>query len=535
MRRGLARAVVGFAAMTGAGCVSTGLPGAQGAADAPSPRQLDAAFAALAAYPQALRVALRDMPKGGDLHNHLAGAIYVENAIAWGTDAGGCLTISTMTLGPPPCTGADKTPLAGLEERNSDLYSRAVDSLSTRSIEEGLYRDRMPGRDRFFSTFARFGYGFDGRDGEMIAIAREQAGYNSVSYLELQVVPYAAAEVFARAVSADGPAGAEWDDEGFRARLEHLQPAIDAAVAAGMAESAAAFETADAVNGCAASPAPPACAVEARLQAVAIRTRPPEQVFAELALAFALVEADPLFVGVNIAAPEHDPVAVRDYDLHMHMFAFLAARRPDVKMSLHAGELTPGLVPPPAMQSHIRDAIEIAGADRIGHGIDVASEVDAVGLLEGMAAGPVLVEINLTSNDTILGVKGADHPLHLYLAYGVPVALSTDDEGVSRSEMTTEYQRAVLEQGLSYTELRTMARASLAHAFVEGEGLFAASGELRIECLPDVGGEPSAACAAFLETSAKARLQWRLEADLLAFERDLLGSALPAAAEGRDR
>ena len=49
-----------------------------------------------------------------------------------------------------------------------------------------------------------------------------------------------------------------------------------------------------------------------------------------------------------------------------------------------------------------------------------------------MAERNVLVEIALTSNDMILGVSGDDHPLPTYLKYGVPVALATDDEGVSR-------------------------------------------------------------------------------------------------------
>ena len=36
-----------------------------------------------------------------------------------------------------------------------------------------------------------------------------------------------------------------------------------------------------------------------------------------------------------------------------------------------------------------------------------------------------------------------DHPLPVYLQHGVPVALSTDDEGVSRIDLTHEYQRAM--------------------------------------------------------------------------------------------
>jgi adenosine deaminase len=48
----------------------------------------------------------------------------------------------------------------------------------------------------------------------------------------------------------------------------------------------------------------------------------------------------------------------------------------------------------------------------------------------------VLVEINLTSNDLILGVTGTHHPFTMYRSYGVPVALSTDDPGIERIDLT---------------------------------------------------------------------------------------------------
>jgi adenosine deaminase len=188
-------------------------------------------------------------------------------------------------------------------------------------------------------------------------------------------------------------------------------------------------------------------------------------VFAQLAFAFALAERDPAVVGVNIVQPEDGPVSTADYDLHMAMLAFFHARHPTVKISAHAGELALGLVPPAALRDHIVKAVA-AGASRIGHGVDIAHETDAPALLARMARGDIAVEINLTSNDTILGVKGAAHPLALYRAAGVPVVLSTDDEGVSRSDMTNEYLRAATEQGLTYRDLKAIARSGIAHAFM---------------------------------------------------------------------
>lgn len=272
----------------------------------------------------------------------------------------------------------------------------------------------------------------------------------------------------------------------------------------------------EAIEGCRTATPKPACGTEVRYLYTAIRTGSPSKVFAQLALGFALVQADPRFVGVNIAAPEHDPVAIRDYDLHMRMFAFLKARYPAVPLSLHAGELTLGLVPPRDLAFHIRDAVAIAGAKRIGHGIDISYEDDATALLARMARERIAVEINLTSNAVILGVKGRDHPLSLYRQAGVPVLLSTDDEGVSRSDMTNEYVRAVTEQKLRYPDLKQIARDTLQYAFVGGASLWAdRAGGVRVAPCRALD---SASCATFLAASHRARLQAELERDFAAFE-----------------
>jgi len=145
--------------------------------------------------------------------------------------------------------------------------------------------------------------------------------------------------------------------------------------------------------------------------------------------------ADPRVVSLNLVQPEDDPIAVRDFSLQMSMLDFLHTQYPAVKITLHAGELTEGLVPPETLRFHIRESIRTGHASRIGHGADVMYEDDPLALLREMAAKKVLVEIALSSNDLILGVRGARHPLNTYLKYGVPVALVTDDAGVSRSTM----------------------------------------------------------------------------------------------------
>jgi adenosine deaminase len=157
--------------------------------------------------------------------------------------------------------------------------------------------------------------------------------------------------------------------------------------------------------------------------------------------------------------------------------------------------------------------------------VDVLHETAPYDLLREMAKRRILVEICLSSNDLILGVRGREHPLATYLRYGVPVALATDDEGVARSEISREFERGVEDQGLTYPQLKAMVRASLEHAFLPGLSLFGDPIRARpaAACAGGMGDlgrkEPSRSCRDFLARSEKARLQWQLEGDLAEFER----------------
>jgi adenosine deaminase len=143
--------------------------------------------------------------------------------------------------------------------------------------------------------------------------------------------------------------------------------------------------------------------------------------------------------------------------------------------------------------------------------------------LKELAAKHIMVEINLTSNDVILGIKGKDHPLSLYRAVHVPMALSTDDEGVSRIDITHEYEKAVEEQGLGYLELKNMARTSLEHSFIPGESLWATQDNFtrrKAPCSAPITrlSKPASACASLLKSSDRAAQQWELERRFAAFE-----------------
>ena len=227
-------------------------------------------------------------------------------------------------------------------------------------------------------------------------------------------------------------------------------------------------------------------------------------------------------VGLNLVMPEDFYIPMKDFPLHMQMLGYLHQRYPKVHISLHAGELVQGLVTPEGLRFHIRDSVEIAHAERIGHGVDVMNETNPEQLLHEMAQRGVMVEICLTSNDVILGISGAKHPLRQNMHAGVPVALATDDEGVARSDMSSEYLRGAEDQKLTYLELKKMARTSVEHAFVPGTSLWREGRDFVVvsQCAKDMPGAKarSVTCHQFLQSSDKARLQWELESEFKQFE-----------------
>ena len=87
-------------------------------------------------------------------------------------------------------------------------------------------------------------------------------------------------------------------------------------------------------------------------------------------------------------------------------------------------------------------------------------------MLQTMAESPVPVEINLTSNEFILGVKDSEHPVALYHKAGVPVILCTDDPGILRTSLTEQYTLAVLRYGFSYEEIKSFVLNSITYAFL---------------------------------------------------------------------
>jgi adenosine deaminase len=464
--------------------------------------------------PAKLFAFLVEMPKGGDLHSHLSGAIYAESFIQWAAESGACINLTTMAAS-LPCQ-PNQTPIANALS-NSVLFQQIVDAWSMRSWQ----LSGETGHDHFFNSFGRFGAATYDRNGRMLAEAVTRAARGHVLYLELMLTPDGNST---GVLSSQIGSKIKWDGNLNNALSQLKAGGIDSAIPLAIKNLTDAEAEKDRLLKCGTTQADPGCAVVIRyISQVARGSANQGAVFAQMVTGFALAnDAASKVVALNLVQAEDSPGSVQNFKAQMQMLQFLRPTYPNARLSLHAGELAPGLAPPSELTFHIHDSVTVAQANRIGHGVDVMHETDADGLLKEMVRRNVLVEICLTSNDVILGISGREHPLATYLKYGVPVALATDDEGVSRSEISKEYLRAVQDQGLGYLQLKQLTRNSLEYAFIGGSSLWSdAKRSVPVsQCTSDLAAMKltSSACRQFMDGSEKAKLQWKLEANFRDFE-----------------
>src|SRR5215212_2455235 len=224
----------------------------------------------------------------------------------------------------------------------------------------------------------------------MLAEVGARAAAEHVSYLELMV-------------TTDGGAGAVrgltagWDPDLARLRNTLVAAGFrDAVVSAARKRLDEAETSQRQLLQCDSDHADGGCRITVRYLQQVLRAGVPQAVFADLLAGFEIAAADPRVVGVNLVQPEDDPRAVQDFRLQMSMLDFLHAQYPAVKITLHAGELTEGLVPPETLRFHIRESVRMGHALRIGHGTSVMYEDDPLALLRELASNHVMIEVALS-------------------------------------------------------------------------------------------------------------------------------------------
>jgi adenosine deaminase len=153
---------------------------------------------------------------------------------------------------------------------------------------------------------------------------------------------------------------------------------------------------------------------------------------------------------LSVATKQFRPVYDRAAQLGLHRL-------------MHAGEI--------GGPSKIREAIELLGAERIGHGIAAILDPELMDLL---AERKIPLEICPTSNIKTAALARQlrredaridDHPLPQLLRHGIPIVLSTDDPAMFHTTLDEEYANAA-SMGLSEDELTRIVGMGFEHAFL---------------------------------------------------------------------
>ncbi len=399
-----------------------------------------------------------NMPKGAELHSHLLGAVYAENLLQYAKGKNYFYDLKSHKI-----LKEKKETSILLDEVSTDpkLYSELLSSWSAFDYKG------QDGHKHFFDAFTKFkAIPSSEITADILAEIISRAQKQHLAYVEIMVNPFSRdLKNLSLEAESQWPQLQEKDfdalknylsQHGFFEKIKKLKQDTDS-VEKDLSKILG-FNPFDIQKN---------TPVGLRLLYQTLRTQSPSLVFTRLLLAYHLVSIDSRFAGINFVGPEDSEIAIRDYDLHMNIFAYMHKIYPKVNLSLHAGELTSKLDATGKGHGHIRKAIEIAGAQRIGHGVNILQDPYYEDLLKKMSNKNILVEINLTSNDFILGIKGDQHPLKKYIQFKVPTSLSTDDEGILRTQINKEYLRAVQEQKISYSNLKTMSLNSLQFSFLE--------------------------------------------------------------------
>ena len=452
--------------------------------------------------PNALYAFFKIMPKGGELHYHLAGSAYPEAML---TEATKTFCINAKTHAVQNVTPCEDITSATLMD-NPQRYDDVVRAWSMKDFIAG----KESAHDHFFNSFAKFMPLFSGIQPQLLAGVMKRAANQHELYLEVMILPdNAVSSSFGSRIS--GPLGFA-----AKQRLLLADPHFQNNITHTKEESDRLLKNARSILGCDTLPEQKVCHLAVAFQYHILREQPLDNFFAQALNAFAASATSSTLVGINLVQPEDGIIALRDYKEQMRILKFLNKSYPNVAIALHAGELSPKSVPPEALRFHIHDAIMIGKASRIGHGVAIAYEDKAPETLSYMAKNPVPVEINLTSNETILGISGKDHPIIYYLKHHVPIVLSTDDEGILRTDLTREYVKAAEEYHLDYATIKTINRNALTYSFLPGNSLWQdAEKAIPVKACQTLN---SASCQDFVKHNEKAQRQWQLEQELNAFE-----------------
>ncbi len=166
-------------------------------------------------------------------------------------------------------------------------------------------------------------------------------------------------------------------------------------------------------------------------------------------LGYALDHGPSSLIGFGLGGPEIGVPRPQFADV------YAKARAAGLHAIPHAGETTG--------PQTIWDAINLLGAERIGHG---TSAVQDPALLVYLAEHHIPVEVSPTSNIATRAVATfAEHPLRAMVEAGVPVSINSDDPPMFSTTLTAEYGVAAALLDLDEAGIADLALAAVDHSF----------------------------------------------------------------------
>jgi adenosine deaminase len=191
------------------------------------------------------------------------------------------------------------------------------------------------------------------------------------------------------------------------------------------------------------------CGIQVRLLVTVIRefgVKTAEEVL-DLALAF----RENGVVGLDLAGHEETHPATP------FAAVFQRARGSGLHVTIHAGEI--------GGSWNVREAVELLGAERVGHGVRAAEDAAVMRLLKQRG---ITLEVCPTSNiQTGVTPTFTQHPLRRLYAAGIPVTINTDDPSVSDTTLSDEYVVAASTMGLTVKDVQLMILNAARAAFVD--------------------------------------------------------------------
>jgi len=406
----------------------------------------------------------QQMPKGGDLHHHFSGSVYAEPLLERAIAKNFYLNLETLAVSETKAEKGNWINFDSIKKLEKlDYYEQQI--MQTWSVKD--YNGSVPSDDQFFDSFMKFEPTIQGHFAEGMLELKKRAIAENVSYIETQLSTIPCDMNVSDLTDFNSKlrqAASQRDEKAVLKLLDELYKSI---------QKKDAKKYASDFNNNFIAKLHKDLKIDddkftMRYQNFVLRFMDPVDLFKNLTIAFLSANDSKLVAGVNIVSPEHGENSMKDYWLHMLMFKYCHSKYPDVKYTLHAGELTLGLVQPEDLTWHINDAIYVAGANRIGHGVDIAYEANSYDLLRYMAKNNIPIEINLTSNEFILKVKENRHPFTLYKEFNVPIVISTDDAGILRTNMTEQYVLiAKRYPDVSYATIKQYVYNSINYSFIQ--------------------------------------------------------------------